>query len=230
MITLNHLRNICKMSQEELLEYLPLQLTAYGYAEPVCTGDYIYAAGTIPVLLVAHLDTIFRKLPEFIFHDQLENVMWSPEGLGADDRVGVYAILRIIETGLKPHILFTTLEEKGCVGAIIAASELKPDVNFVIALDLKGSDCAVCRELYNKKFINYIEGIGYKYQKTRGYSDVDELCPVWDIAGVNISIGYYKPHTISEYVRLNETEDTIRRVIRVLVEVPNYDFHFYSRD
>lgn len=43
--------------------------------------------------------------------------MWSPQLLGSDDRAGVYAIIQIIEAGYKPHVIFTTDEEIGAVGA-----------------------------------------------------------------------------------------------------------------
>ena len=72
------------------------------------TQEYIVAVGDIPVAIVAHLDTVFTTPPENIFYDRVKNVMWSPDGLGADDRAGIWAIIKIIKTTkLRPHIIFT---------------------------------------------------------------------------------------------------------------------------
>ena len=79
------------------------------------------ATGDIPIALVAHMDTVFKKPPEEIFFDQKHNVMWSPQGLGADDRAGVFAIVQIVRSGLKPHVIFTTDEECGALGAMALA-------------------------------------------------------------------------------------------------------------
>ena len=66
------------------------------YDTVVATKEYLYAVGDIPVALVAHLDTVFTTPPKTIYFDQRKNVLWSPEGLGADDRAGVYSIVQIV--------------------------------------------------------------------------------------------------------------------------------------
>lgn len=53
--------SILKMTQGELKEYLAQQLRVYGY-EPVCENGFLYAEGTVPVLLVAHLDTVHKSV------------------------------------------------------------------------------------------------------------------------------------------------------------------------
>ena len=42
-----------------------------------------------------------------------KNVMISPDGLGADDRAGVFMIMNIVKAGFRPHVIFTT-DEEGC--------------------------------------------------------------------------------------------------------------------
>ena len=83
----------------------------------IATKQYILAEGELPVCLVAHLDTVEKKPPTDIYFDKEQGVMWSPQLLGADDRAGVYAIIQIIEAGYKPHVIFTTDEEIGALGA-----------------------------------------------------------------------------------------------------------------
>jgi len=71
----------------------------------------------IPVLLFAHLDTKQKEdeAPKHILFDPDYRVMWTPETLGADDRAGVYAVLKLIEQR-NCSVLFTTGEERVVLG------------------------------------------------------------------------------------------------------------------
>ena len=84
--------SILKMTQRELKEHLVQQLREYGY-EPVCKNGFLYAEGTVPVLLVAHLDTVHTHQPDIICHSEDGRYLMSPYGIGGDDRAGVYMIL-----------------------------------------------------------------------------------------------------------------------------------------
>lgn len=95
---------ILKMTQGELKEYLAQQLREYGY-EPVCKNGFLYAEGTIPVLLVAHLDTVHTHQPDIICRSEDGRYLMSPYGIGGDDRAGVYMILLLMRK-CRCHILF----------------------------------------------------------------------------------------------------------------------------
>ena len=43
--------------------------------------------------------------------------MWCPDGIGGDDRCGVFNILDILSQGYLPHVIFSWNEEIGGVGA-----------------------------------------------------------------------------------------------------------------
>ena len=59
---------ILKKTQEELMEYLICKLEQGGYKNRLAyTDKFIYARGDIPVLLVAHLDTVHMELPKIYF-------------------------------------------------------------------------------------------------------------------------------------------------------------------
>ena len=51
-MSISHFESILKMTQRELKEHLVQQLRAHDY-EPVCKSGFLYAEGTVPVLLVA---------------------------------------------------------------------------------------------------------------------------------------------------------------------------------
>ena len=83
------LHEVFKLSEKDILKKLKLDLIKYGYRKIQNTKKYLYAEGSIPILLVSHLDTVHKNLPTTIYWDKEQNVYWSPQGLGADDRAGV---------------------------------------------------------------------------------------------------------------------------------------------
>ena len=216
---------VFKQNAEELLISLKEVLTGMGYKTIRQKNDlFLYAEGSVPIMVVAHVDIVHDKQPSIIFHDQRYNVLWSPTGLGADDRAGVLGILNILEKGYRPYVLFTNYEESGGAGAYSAASELKQivkknDIRYIIELDRKGSEDCVFYSCSNKEFEKYINTFGFKTD-TGSFSDISILCPAWEIAGVNLSIGYYKQHTTGELLYLNELEHTVDRVCSMLDNVP----------
>lgn len=204
------------LSQRSLKKVLSTFLKRH-YPKVIETKDYIYAEGTIPVALVAHMDTVFKNPPEEIFFDPKHNVMWSPQGLGADDRAGVFGIVQIIRSGLLPHVIFTTDEERGALGAMQLAKLDCPfsDVKYLIQLDRRGSDDCVFYECDNKEFVDYVEDFGFSLNYG-SFSDISELCPAWGVAGVNLSIGYRDEHSETEVLFVGQMLATIAKVKKML--------------
>lgn len=191
------------------------------------TDDYIIAKGTIPVCLVAHLDTIFDyeklrfKYGLEWFHDQEQHVLWSPDGAGFDDRAGVYAICELIKQGFRPHVIFTLGEEVGGTGAnqIIANNKKLPfECKFLIELDRAGYDDSVYYLCGNDKFTKYINSFGFITQQG-SFSDISILGPAWKVASVNLSIGYVDEHFKVERLYYDITDRTIEKVGNILADV-----------
>ncbi len=210
---------LVKATQEELLhEILISELASRGMDNYIHTNDYLYVKGDIPVLLVAHLDTVHRETVKTIVK---KNGTWSsPQGIGGDDRCGVYMILELLENlPKKPYVLFSTDEEIGCIGTgkfLKQHSTNKHGIKFMIEFDRKGRDECIFYECNNKSFQEFImENTNYNFN-TGSFTDICEIMEVWDIAGVNLSCGYYNAHTLSEYVVINEMMNTIRVVYSFL--------------
>ena len=173
------------------------------------------------------MDTVFTTPPEEVFFDQRHNVMWSPDGLGADDRAGVFAILQIIRAGLKPHVVFTTDEEMGGLGASKLTAIPCPfkDLRYVIELDRRGSNDCVFYDCDSPEFTEYIENFGFEWNYG-SFSDISVLCPAWKIAGVNLSIGYRDEHSTSEVLFVGQMLSTIEKVKKMLQEeeIPQFEY------
>lgn len=192
------------------------------YPKVVETKDYVFAEGDIPIALCAHLDTVFLAPPEEIYFDAKKNVMWSPDGLGADDRAGVFAILQIIRAGYKPSVIFTTEEERGGIGAAqLAQLDLPfPGLKYIIQLDRRGAEDCVFYDCDNPEFINYVEQFGFTFN-WGSFSDISTLCPAWEVAGVNLSVGYYDEHSEIERLFVGQLMATIEKVKKMLDDAVN---------
>lgn len=231
------MKYLCELDQSALHNLLFQYLNKY-YKEPVSTTQYIYAEGNIPVALVAHLDTVFEKPPSLVFYDSGNQVMWSPNGMGADDRAGVFAIIKIISHGFRPHIIFTHDEEMGGIGASELSKCPMPfdDLRYIIELDRQGMDDCVFYDCTNNDFEEYVEGFGFK--TARGsFTDISFLCPKWEIAGVNLSVGYVNEHTPLEHLFCDFLMETVYKVENMLSEdaIPhfkyissNYDYYQFK--
>lgn len=218
---------IFSLKQKEMKNLVAKQLAQFYPQDKICNiDDYIYAIGDIPIALVAHLDTVWEDAPpSFIFFDPFKKVMWSPYGLGADDRAGCIAILEILKHGLRPHVIFTTDEEIGGIGASILASQPCPfdNLNYIIELDRRGRNDCVFYDCESKDFQKYIKTFGFKLAYGT-FSDISMLCGSWQICGVNLSIGYLNEHTRTEVLFLDSMYSTINRVIKMLSvkDIPKY--------
>ena len=186
-----------------------------------CPGYFIIAIGVQPVGLVAHMDTVVwpcvTKLKE------RNGIVSAKYGLGADDRAGIYAIVRLINQGYRPTIIFTNKEEQGGLGAKLLVSFIEEiNLKYLIQLDRRGKDDAVFYDCPNQKFKNYICSFGFKEQQGI-YSDISFLCPPWDIAGVNLSVGYFYEHTKKECLNLKYLNETIEKVKLILNDEKNVE-------
>lgn len=213
-------KTLVHMDQTNLHSTLhKILVSMYGRQSVVSTQHYTYAIGEIPICLVAHMDTVFENPPSEVFYDRESNVIWSPQGLGADDRAGVFSIVKILSCGFRPHVIFTTDEEIGCVGASVLsyAPCPFPECKFIIELDRAHENDCVFYDCYNSKFEAFIEQ--YEFETCMGsFSDISALCPRWGIAGVNLSIGYRNEHSVSEVLFVKHMLKTIEKVKKILTD------------
>lgn len=223
------LKNLMKMKQNELHRILCSYLKKK-YNKVIIRDKFIIAIGDISIGLVAHLDTVHLRPPENFFYDPEQDILWSPQGLGADDRAGVYAIIQIIEAGYRPHIILCKDEEIGGKGAD-AVIQLFPQCPFenlkcLIELDRSGKNDCVFYDCDNEDFVKYIEKFGFK-EDIGSFSDISILAPQWEVAAVNLSIGYFYEHTLAEFLHLGYLTNTIRKVKKILnkeKEMLNYSY------
>lgn len=227
-------QNICHLTERGVLAFMK-DLLKSRYETVYMTPSYLIAIGQIPVALVAHADTVFSKPPriENFFYDQEKDVIWNPDGAGADDRAGVYAITDIIRNStLRPHVIITTGEESGCIGAgkLIAHIHKFPgDLKFMIQLDRRGQQDSVYYDLDNIEFEEFINKFGFKTEWGT-FTDISVLAPAWRVAAVNFSVGYEDEHHEVERLHVDWLQATIEKTKNILQyvqehpEVPEFQY------
>lgn len=219
-LIVNEFIKYCKLNELTLKSQIFEELKKY-YKKLKFGDGFVLAKGDIPIMLVAHLDTVHRTQCDenSIFVNLTQNIVTSTNGIGGDDRCGVFMIMDILKhTKHRPYILFTEDEECGGIGAkkfITRYNKSNTNINFIIELDRANSNDSVYYDLDNKDFEEYINKYGFK-TSFGTYTDICELCPAFDCAGVNLSCGYYKAHTTSEYVNINEMLTTTYKVVKIL--------------
>ena len=224
---INEFIKYCKLDKDLLKIEVFEELKKY-YKKLKFGDGFILAKGDIPLMLVAHMDTVhLRQCDDSnIFVNINENIVTSSFGIGGDDRCGIFMIMDIIKkTKHRPYILFTEDEEKGGIGAkkfIKRYNATNTHINYMIELDRANANDSVYYDLDDKVFEAHINKYGFK-TAIGSYSDICDLCPAFDCAGVNLSCGYYKAHTTSEYVNINEMLSTIYKVVRILNDFKDSD-------
>lgn len=220
--------SIIQLKQESLRKTLVKYLQKKYPHKVVATKDYIMAEGDIPIALCAHMDTVWSSPPKNVFYDRFRGVIWSPEGGCGDDRAGVFAILKILQAGLRPTVIFTTDEEKGGLGADKLVQDFPQapmKLNYIIQLDRRGECDCVFYDCDNEEFTHYVEKWGF-IENYGSFTDISEICPVWGMAGVNLSIGYINEHSIAETVHVSALMATVQKVKRMLTaeDIPEFEY------
>ena len=221
--------NLCTKSQAELKKQLSFELRLFG---KVRTGDgWVYKEGEIPILLVAHMDTVHKELVSHVIYTH--GACCSPQGIGGDDRCGIYMIMEIIKE-CNCHVLFVEDEEIGCVGSekftkTELCESLTGKFQYLIELDRRGNNDAVFYYCDNKEFIDFVTE-EYWEEQEGSYTDIVELSPVLGCASVNFSCGYYSEHKQEEFVILEEMENNIKEVKKLIKRTkPDMFFEYVEK-
>lgn len=213
-----------------MLKYLKLY-----YKQVYDTPYYLMAEGDIPVVLLAHLDTVDEKRTKYeMVYDPKKEIIASLYSLGFDDKAGLVAILKILEAGYRPSIVCCVGEEIGCVGSGQLITEyptcpFKHQPKYLIQLDRRGLTDCVFYDCDNDDFVKYIESFDYFKEAFGSFTDISVIAPKWGMAAVNLSIGYYNEHTRDEYLDVRGWLKTIEQTKIILDDIANAPFFKYEK-
>ena len=229
---MNSLEDFLRPTQKQLFKRLAKKFKGKTL---ISKGNFILVHGQAPVMLVAHLDTVHDEPVKDICISADGNIIMSPQGIGGDDRCGVFALVKAYRLSkIKPWLLFCCDEEIGGLGAkkfcrAHQQHQLPKELNdlkFLVELDRKGSRDAVYYHCDNPDFEAYISGKGFKTAQG-SFSDISLIAPELGIAAVNLSCGYYSAHTRHEHINRAELNDTICKVVDIIsnaTQLPRFEY------
>jgi tripeptide aminopeptidase len=168
-------------------------------------------------MVSAHTDTVQNVVDgELLKFIKIRNDILSGYGvIGGDDKCGIYAILKLLKEGEKVNFLFSVSEETGGSGSqyfIQENASLISSVPYCIVLDRKGnSDIIGLRNFYCEEDLSeVVRNIGNTFGYDNGigtFSDANNISEYTPC--VNLSVGYYNPHSNYEYVNLKDLKNAI---------------------
>ena len=175
--------------------------------------------------IVSHMDSVHKIIPDDDYHIMFDNRMamgvnlstMKPTGCGGDDKVGIYACLRLLQEYECIKVAFFKDEEVGCDGSYDADVEFFKDVRFILQCDRRGNTDFVNEiygtQLQNKKFKKQVAPLlrnhGYNFSSGM-LTDVYALTQIGvSVSVANISCGYYNPHCNDEIVMFEDVDNCL---------------------
>lgn len=175
--------------------------------------------------VVAHLDQVQHIHSDDFVAVETEDIIfgYSPsrrefEGLGADDKNGIFIALECLAKYDNIKVAFFREEEIGCIGSSCADMDFFDNCRFVIQGDRRGFADMVtnisCVELCSKEFIKATKHKKFGYRISTGaMTDVETLKDNGlKVSCINLSCGYYDPHTDNEYTIKKDLENCLNFV------------------
>lgn len=144
------------------------------------------------------------------------------EGLGGDDKNGVFICLETLKNYDCIKTVFFREEEIGCRGSSNCEMAFFNDCRFVIQCDRKGNSDLItsigCSDLCSEKFIQDIDPEKWGYNEEQGMmTDVESLKEQGlSVSAVNISCGYYNPHSDEEIIVKRDLEKCWKLVQHII--------------
>lgn len=133
-------------------------------------------------------------------------------GLGADDKNGIFIALQCLEHYDVLKCAFFVGEEVGCVGSHAADIEFFADCRFCAQIDRRGNSDMVTSisfgSICSEEFVKAADCESYGYAVSTGLmTDVEALrCNGVTVSCINMSCGYYEPHTDHEFTVVEDVK------------------------
>ena len=193
--------------------------------------------------LVCHMDQVQTlHSDDFQVHQEGDMLYgWSEknqqrEGLGADDKNGIYVCLHCLEECPRLKVFMAVGEEKGCIGSNRADMSFFEDSLYVLEPDCKGGKeiHTVLRGIpcASKEFEEALQIEVNDFEITDGKTS-DILALTLNNIGVscaNIPAGYHNPHKDDEYTLLPELEHTLAYIQQTIARLQERFPHIYKSE
>jgi hypothetical protein len=191
----DELRLLCQLGKDAVFAALAGRygFTIFNNGTP---DRYAYRQGTIPLLGVAHADTVLNS--DFFEFDGVSKVA-SPE---LDDRLGLWTLLHGLPSiGCDDYsILVTDFEEIGQSTA--AAFDSPIDFNWIFQFDRRGTG-VVNYEYADSGLFDSLLTSAFGKLHRGSFSDICSLTDL-GVKGFNVGTAYYNEHSMGCWANLKE--------------------------
>jgi hypothetical protein len=149
--------------------------------------------------------------------------------LGGDDKCGgAIALTLAASTTLPLKIVASVQEEIGCVGIDEVDPAFFADVSYALVLDRRGSHDLItsiarrplCQSGFAEALVEAAAAIGHTVHPTEGALSDALTLSHYIVNVVNMSVGYYNPHTAREFVVCAELIQAYRWACQALATLP----------
>ncbi len=248
MERLIELYNIASPSGREkrMAKYIMAELRSMGVSCRKDKAGNIYAVKGITKTypcVVAHIDEVHRNKTgsygAYVVADEMvigyDYKKRRQTGIGADDKNGIWICLRMLEKFKYMKCVFFVGEETGCIGSSRADMDFFADCRFVIQCDRKGNSDMVTRingvRLCSEEFVKAVNPENYGYAECAGMmTDVYTLkTRGLPVSCINLSCGYYNPHTDTENTILSDLTKCCRFVCHIIRTHRQVSEHRYEQ-
>ena len=220
--------------EKDMIAFVSQKLTDLGVSFTIDKAGNIYAtkgkAATFPCI-AAHLDEVHQareKGYEVLFVKDEFIIGFNSgkrefNGIGADDKNGIWICLRCLEKYDNLKCVFFVGEEQGCIGSRQADMKFFDDCRFVLQCDRKGNSDFINRiygeSLCSSQFLKDASLKEHGYKEENGMqTDVRTLRDRGlEISCANISCGYYYPHTPHEMTNIEDLKKC-RKLVEHIIE------------
>lgn len=219
--------------EKDMIAFVSQRLSDLGVTFTTDEAGNIYAtkgnADTYPCI-AAHLDEVHEAREKgyevIVVRDEFIIGFNSGKrefnGIGADDKNGIWVCLKCLEKFDNLKCVFFVGEEQGCIGSRQADMKFFDDCRFVLQCDRKGNSDFISNiygnPLCSTQFIKDASLGEHGYKEERGMqTDVQALRERGlEISCANISCGYYYPHTPHEMTNIADLQKCLTLVEHIV--------------
>lgn len=188
-------------------------------------------------MIVGVIDPPFiKKVKKWDFQERQmkeQEEIYDEAGVGGDDKCGIWACLKILDLLPKCKAVFFASEESGCIGSNNIDLNTFEHSPYIIGIDRRGNNDIIfdiSGPISSSLFIEDVKTISdlYGYSSAFGMStDVGTLSKRdVGVSCMNMSCGYYNPHTSEEFVSIPDLFKATDMAIDIIehLSYSRYDF------
>jgi di/tripeptidase len=233
---INRLSEVLKIQthsrqEHRMVEYLVAVCTEKGFTVDVDKHMNVYVtkgeADWYPCF-VSHTDTVHKINSNMVVIETktdddrtlltgMDSQTGRPSGIGGDDKCGVYLCLEMLDTLDNVKAAFFVSEEIGCLGSKHADPEFFSNVGYAIQYDSPEGDSMSYTLMGDTlfetdgEFCNSVGDLilerGIEKWERHPFTDIWPLMEKFKFSCLNLAAGYYRMHTHSEYVIVEDVQN-----------------------